>query len=1005
MKKSLSILVFLILSVSLFACGGGKEKCETCVDGDGDSVCDVCGAEVQATVEEVSLIENGEAKFQIVIASDTPLKARNFVNAKLAGALRNKHDINVKVVIESGENDTPTDTEVLIGDVKSRGEKYQYDKYSLGEKGYVLKITDGKVIINGGGEDGLLAGLEKFANEILGISDDYIDNVTLSSTDTGAFPQSDYRVKSISLNGEDMRGYTIAADLDNQYHKEAAEAMNSLFYTYAGYYMKVVDVADASERSIVFKKIDKTYGENSFKIYPSEKSLVIECAFDNELLSAVSLYFNERIMGGAVNVNFTGTYKKDVSFVTYEQFGAVGDGKTDDFEAIYKTHEFANVSGQKVLGSPGATYYIFNSLFAKSDTASVSRNSAQIQTNVDWQGANFIIDDRWLSARSGETYNNMCGGYIFIISPNTEHKIQKIEDRETLDRITAEGVNRDTERINIELDGWDGELFIVVYNKNHKVFRRYPYDVYTGGDMRDIIVLDKDGYVSDETPITFDYTNIDYIEVYRLDKSTAITVENGNFTTRVCQYNTVIEDPETKKLTTNGASGITRGIKVSRSYSTIRNIKHYVTDEKLLSDQVDENGKVIYCAPVYNGFYSASNATDMLFEGCILSGRRCYKRPQGGTAGTYDISVNTANNVYFKDCHQHNFWVTVDPDTYEMLPATKDTPGAISSMTPYTVNGTSLQMHWGISASNYSKNFYFVDSTLSRYDAHCGVYNGGIINTTVNYVEIIGNGTFIMDRMTYYSSGSNAVIPTRADYGWTWEGEILLTDVKAYVYTDRPDRPVRLLYHGYENWYFGYTCHFPSISVDNLDFYDIKTGEPLPAGYRIELTNSVEQYTKMHLKESHENPIYSVEDKDGDGYIDEPFIDRDLDGKIDPPFDYDGNGDPYNTAYPIEEIKAVLGDDVKRGYIETESTANFNITVPPQYIKIVGNDGIDGSGGYVYYVTDTSGMGISDGGYYADETYGGFYGGTRFIWGEGENDYIIGTDTQGRTDVRTFVFE
>lgn len=1001
MKKNILAFIFTLLLITLFACGG-SDVCEVCTDGNGDGLCDACGDPTEADVrEDVVLIENGEAKFQIVLSKDCPQKVRNFVNSKIASALRNKFDIDVKVVLEGGENDVPTDTEVLIGDVQNRGDAYVFDRFSLGEKGYAIKLVGKKLIVTGGAEEGMLTGLEKFADDILGTSSDDVYNVTVTASDTGEYTQDDYRITSLSVGGEDMRGYTIAADLSDEYYKEIAEHTQKLLYTQTGYYMKLVDSEEASEKSIIFKKIDRIYGEDSFKAYTLGKSLIIECAFDNMLVPTASSYFNERIIGCSGAVNFDETYKKDVSFVCYEDFGAVGDGRTDDFRAIWDTHAFANECGQTVKADPNATYYIFNTMFQRPDRNGVSRNTAEIRTNVDWQGAHFIIDDRGIGRREGEEYFSMGGGYIFTLLPNEEHGKVTISDKETLSRLTDEGINRDTEKIDLELDGWDGDLFLIVYNKNHKVFRRYPYPVYTGGDMRDIIIIDKDGKVSDETPITYDFQNISYIDVYKLDKSTAITVENGIFTTRACTYNRFYVDPETNKATTLG-SGLTRGISVVRSYSTVRNIEHYVTGDMPLSSQVDEDGNIVYVGPTYSGFYSSSNATDVLFEDCILSGRRCYRRPQGGTDGTYDISGNMVNNLYFKNCNQHNFWVTVDPNTLEITPTTADDANAISSMTQFKVNGVSVQMHWGISATNFCKNFYFVDSTLSRYDAHCDVYNGGIINTTVNYVEITGHGKFIMDRMTYYSSGSNAVIPTRADYGWTWEGDVILSDVKAYVYTDRT---VRLLYHGYKNWYFGYTCYYPNISVDNLDFYDIKTGEPLPPGYRIELTNSVAQASKMHLSESHESPIYSVVDTDGDGLIDEPLIDRDLDGRIDPPFDYDGDGNPNNTAYGYEEMMKVLGENVRHGIPEPSTYANFNITVPPSYVKIVGNDGVNGAGGYVFYVTDTSGYGISDGGYYGAETDGGFYGGTKFIFGEGEDDYVIGTDTEGREDIESFVFE
>ncbi|MBN2315092.1 MAG: hypothetical protein JXM79_14275, partial [Sedimentisphaerales bacterium] len=44
--------------------------------------------------------------------------------------------------------------------------------------------------------------------------------------------------------------------------------------------------------------------------------------------------------------------------VTYEAFGAVGDGVNDDLPAICKAHEYANAHGLSVKTRPDATYHL-----------------------------------------------------------------------------------------------------------------------------------------------------------------------------------------------------------------------------------------------------------------------------------------------------------------------------------------------------------------------------------------------------------------------------------------------------------------------------------------------------------------------------------------------------------------------------------------------------------------------------------------------------------------------
>ena len=80
-------------------------------------------------------------------------------------------------------------------------------------------------------------------------------------------------------------------------------------------------------------------------------------------------------------------------FVRYSVFGAVGDGKTDDIDAIAATHAFANEHGLMVKADEGATYYISGKV-----------RTAVIQTDTGFGTAAFIIDDTEVEDRTASVF-------------------------------------------------------------------------------------------------------------------------------------------------------------------------------------------------------------------------------------------------------------------------------------------------------------------------------------------------------------------------------------------------------------------------------------------------------------------------------------------------------------------------------------------------------------------------------------------------------------------------
>ena len=167
MKKLFLLFLALSLVFVLIACGG-KAPCDTCVDADGNGKCDNCKKDMPKTADDVLLFdEDGEPLFQIVIANDLPISVRQAVNTNIKTYLSREFDVDVNVVVEGSALDEEIETEILIGNVDSRGEKYSIDPHTLGLKGYYVRPIGTKLVINAGSQDALDSAIRLFADEFL----------------------------------------------------------------------------------------------------------------------------------------------------------------------------------------------------------------------------------------------------------------------------------------------------------------------------------------------------------------------------------------------------------------------------------------------------------------------------------------------------------------------------------------------------------------------------------------------------------------------------------------------------------------------------------------------------------------------------------------------------------------------------------------------------------------------------------------------------------------------
>jgi hypothetical protein len=418
--------------------------------------------------------------------------------------------------------------------------------------------------------------------------------------------------------------------------------------------------------------------------------------------------------------------------VRYSEFGARGNGTTDDIDAIAAAHAFANQHDLSVKADDGATYYIGG-----------KERTAVIQTDTDFATAAFIIDDRNVQNRNASVFR--------VTSSLQPLKLKGISS-----------LKRNQEKIDVALPG---PSLITATNSHVKRYIRFGANQNSGSAQTDIFLVDKDGNVDKNTPIIWDFDQITDLTILPIDKTT-LRITGGRFTTTANQA-------ESKY------TYYSRNIAIRRSNVVVDGLEHRVIGE-------GDHG-----AP-YSGFINIGDCANVTVRNTVLTGRKTYSTigsaGQPVSMGSYDIQVNRALNVSLVDCSQ--------------------------------TNDINDRRYWGIMASNYSKNLLYDNCKLSRFDAHMGVANATIRNSTLGYMGInaIGTGVLTVEKSTIY--GTN-LINLRSDYGSTWQGEVV---IRNSVFVPAGGRPVSASLIGGQNsgnHDFGYTTYLPErITIESLRIDD-----------------------------------------------------------------------------------------------------------------------------------------------------------------------------------------
>ena len=285
-------------------------------------------------------------------------------------------------------------------------------------------------------------------------------------------------------------------------------------------------------------------------------------------------------------------------YLTYEKFGAKGDGITDDFPAIIATHAAANEKGLPVKAKNGKTYYIGNTI-----------GPAIVRTDVDFGTARFIIDDSKVGVE--------------------DRKADIFQIESALEPVAIEGVGslkRDQTNIGKPLPG---RCLVEVVNDNRKVYIRLGANQNSGVGQKEFFIADKDGNIDPSTALVWDYDEITKMTAYPIDEKT-LTIKGGIFTT--------IANQAPSKYTYYG-----RGIDVERSNVRVEGLTHYI------------EGELDHGAP-YGGFLVLDKAADIVVSGCLFTAHKTYRTIGSAgvsvSMGSYDVSASGCANIKWENCSQ-----------------------------------------------------------------------------------------------------------------------------------------------------------------------------------------------------------------------------------------------------------------------------------------------------------------------------------------------------------------
>jgi hypothetical protein len=283
--------------------------------------------------------------------------------------------------------------------------------------------------------------------------------------------------------------------------------------------------------------------------------------------------------------------------ITYEAFGVVGDGVTDDLPAICAAHEYANARGLSVRTKPDATYHLGSRAL-----------TAIIATDTDWNSSRFTIDDTQVE----------------------DHKRPLFEVRSLLapEALQIERLARDQKGLAVR-PGRDCRG-LVEKDAQRRYIRR-GLNQNQGVPQHDCFILRRDGSI--EGAIDWHYDRITRLEAHPIDER-PLVLRGGVFTTYA---NRMVQEV--------GHNYWARNIAITRSNTEVVGLTHYVVGETATGHP-------------YSGFITVRQCAKVTLRDCFATGHRIYSTIRSAgkpvNMGSYDYDVDNVVNFRMIGCRMNH---------------------------------------------------------------------------------------------------------------------------------------------------------------------------------------------------------------------------------------------------------------------------------------------------------------------------------------------------------------